>query len=474
MSTSVPQDRSKRLYGTADIRRRQPVPRARQQTFASRGADLFVLALGLGTSFSVHFVGDLYLSEILLLIVFAALLFLRGRKALRPELNMVYALMAVWLVGQTIADVYNHIPVVDKMRGTALIVFFAIDLAAFSILLGHNEKRKVYYLMGLVAGAVLSVRLQPDLEALPGERVPWKFGYAYGAILAVMLITSYFYSRRRYAFSALLVLGICGVNVIFNYRSPVLQLLLVLALAYPIIPERLGGIQILPRANIARLLVLASLALGAAAMANQTVKFVTRAGYIGEEAQEKNESQEKAGNLLLGGRPEFVIGLRAALDNPFIGHGSWAKDPKYTEMLYDALVESGTRPEHERGDISGAGLIPGHSHIVVAWVWSGIAGLIFWVYMIWFVLKGMVPLAIQRPPLAPIYVYLLVVMLWDIFFSPFAANRRLTESFLLVAIADLPEIKARLISKPWVRSGAAEVRILAAKRKIAGVIAKET
>src|SRR5215831_9178048 len=262
MSTSVPQDRSKRLYGTADIRRRQPVPRARQQTFASRGADLFVLALGLGTSFSVHFVGDLYLSEILLLIVFAALLFLRGRKALRPELNMVYALMAVWLVGQTIADVYNHIPVVDKMRGTALIVFFAIDLAAFSILLGHNEKRKVYYLMGLVAGAVLSVRLQPDLEALPGERVPWKFGYAYAAILAVMLISSYFYSRRRYAFSALLVLGICGVNVIFNYRSPVLQLLLVLALAYPIIPERLGGIQILPRANIARLLVLASLALG--------------------------------------------------------------------------------------------------------------------------------------------------------------------------------------------------------------------
>ena len=31
--------------------------------------------------------------------------------------------------------------------------------------------------------------------------------------------------------------------------------------------------------------------------------------------------------------PEFAVGLQAALDSPIIGHGSWAKDMKYLEML---------------------------------------------------------------------------------------------------------------------------------------------
>lgn len=439
---------------TINEKRQLPVTRARQRKLVSHGADLFVLVLGLGTSFTVHFVGELYVAEIQLLVAFTALLFLRGRRAFRPEFKMVYALMAVWLLGQTIADVYNHISAVDRMRGAAAIVFFAIDLAAFSILIGHNEKRKTYYLLGLAAGALLSIRLQPEHVMASNEQFPWKFGYAYGTILAVVLVSSYFYARRRYTVSALLVLGICGVNVFMNYRSPVLQLLLTLAAVYPIIPERLGPIQILPRAHVARLLVLAFLALGAAAAANEVVKFVTRTGYIGEEAQEKNESQEKAGNLLLGGRPEFKIGLRAALDSPLIGHGSWAKDPKYFEMLFDEMVETGAEVEPDRGDIlSDIPLIPGHSHIVTAWIWSGIAGLIFWVYMIWFVLRGLVPVAILRPPLAPMYIYLLIVMSWDIFFSPFAANRRLTESFLLVVIADLPQITSQVRSKRWVRLG---------------------
>lgn len=428
--------------------------RTKRQKFASHGADFSVFTLGLGTFFAVHFVGDLYVAEILILIAFTGLLFLRGKRALKPEFKMIYALMAVWLLGQTIADFYNHISVVDQLRGAASIVFFAIDLASFSILLWHNEKRKIYYLVGLAAGSMLSIRLQSEHVLASNEEFPWKFGYAYGSILAVMLISSYFYARRRYTLSALLVLGICGVNVVLNYRSPVLQLLLTLAVVYPIIPERLGTLQILPRANVARLLVLALLALGAAATANEVVKLVTRSGLIGEEAQEKNEGQEKVGNLLLGGRPEFAIGLRAALDSPLIGHGSWAKDPKYYEMLYDQMVEAGVSPELERGDIIGnVPLIPGHSHIVTAWIWSGIAGPIFWVYMTWFVLKGMVPVAIQRPPLAPVYMYLLIVMFWDIFFSPFAANRRLLESFLLVVIADLLQITSRLKSKRWVRSG---------------------
>ncbi len=117
--------------------------------------------------------------------------------------------------------------------------------------------------------------------------------------------------------------------------------------------------------------------------------------------------------------------MQAALDSPIIGHGSWAKDPKYYEMLYDALVESGALDEQVGGDIlseNGEPMIPGHSHIVTSWIWAGIAGLIFWLYMIWFALRGMARVAILRPPLAPIYIWFLISWFWDIFFSPFGSR----------------------------------------------------
>lgn len=422
-----------------------------RRPFVSRGADVFCLVLGVTTSFSVHLVGDLYMAETLLALAFPILAILRIRRALRPELKMIYVLMGFWLLGLIVADAYNHTPITDRMRGMALIVFFAINLFGMSMLLGHNEKRKMLYFSGLAFGALAAVKLQPYAAA---EEYPWKFGYATGTIMVVMLVSSYFYSRRKLLISGLLIPGICAVNLILNYRGPVLDLLVTLVLVYPIVPERLGGIQILPRSQAVRLLVLLALAIGAGEAAGGLVNFVTRAGYVNEDAQAKNEAQAKTGNLLLGGRPEFAIGLQAALDSPIIGHGSWAKDLKYFEMLHDAMVESGMYGE-QRGDIDqeADGLIPGHSHIVTAWVWAGIAGPIFWLYVAWFVCRGMAQIAVARPPLAPFYMFSFIGMFWDILFSPFAANRRFTEAVMIVVLADLASRRIRVLQPSWRRMG---------------------
>ncbi len=127
------------------------------------------------------------------------------------------------------------------------------------------------------------------------------------------------------------------------------------------------------------------------------------------------------------------------MDSPIIGHGSWAKEPKYYEMLYDALVETGEQDEQRGGDIISGGepLIPAHSGIVNAWVWAGIFGLVFWIYIVFVVAKGILNIALIRPPFAPLYMWLVISMFWDIFFSPFAASRRITDAFLLVFLTDL-------------------------------------
>src|SRR5258708_14335741 len=108
------------------------------------------------------------------------------------------------------------------------------------------------------------------------------------------------------------------------------------------------------------------------------------------------ESRCDAG-VLLAGRNEFLAAGSAIRDSPFIGHGSWAKDPKYKAILYDRLAELGYRkmgPELE------SDVIPSHSYVFGAWVESGILGAVFWCWALWLI--GSAPIrASAREPLFP-------------------------------------------------------------------------
>jgi len=426
--------------------------------FISYAADVYAWLIGLTSSFAAHFIGDLPIGEMLLLASLPVLVMVGARRALRPEFKRIYILMAFWLLGLVTADIYHDTNLVDRMRGTALIVFFGLDIYGLSILIGRNERRKLLLLIGSTIGALAQVKLQPSLAAAD---YPWKFGYAWGTMSAVILISCFFYSRRRYVAAASCILGICVVNLLLNFRSPVLYLMITLVLVFPIVPERIGTMQILPSGKVFRVAVLVLLAIAAGEAANKAIEFVTQAGYISEEAQAKNETQEKSGNLLLGGRPEFVVGLRAALDSPIIGHGSWAHDYKYFEMLNDMLIESGTQAATSRDpDAEADGLIPGHSHIVTAWVWAGMTGLIFWLYVVWILCKAVTSVSILRPPLAPIYTFILIASFWSIWFSPFAFTSRMAEGIMMVIIADLLERKVSLARPVWRRMGAVNPRRL--------------
>ena len=223
-------------------------------------------------------------------------------------------------------------------------------------------------------------------------------------------------------------------------------------------PEKIGRLRLLPqRNNLPRVVIIATLGLSGGWSANQVVHLVTQSGLLSAEAQQKNESEAGAGNLILGGRPEFFIGLRAAMDSPFLGHGSWASDMKYAEMLADMKGESGAGAlELER---EAEGVIPTHSHILAAWVFAGFLGAVFWAYLFWLVLRALIVVALRRPPLAPIYAWLLTTYSWAILFSPFGSTSRIIEAVTIVIIIDLLKAKTVNVKRhsflggSWRRSG---------------------
>jgi O-antigen ligase len=405
------------------------------------GIDLLVVLLGVGCSFNLHLVGEFPITEAALIILLPVLIPFGGRKLLRPGLRPIFMLMLLWLVAQIVTDIYRGSASVDWMRGDANIVFFGVDFACVAILLGKIERRKILFATAFAIGSLLSARYQPTDIVLVD---PWKFGYSTGITMLVLLVCNVFFNIRWYAVIFILLSGLAAVDLLMNFRSPVLGIMITMAMVIPVVPERIGRVRILPPVGTRlRVVVLVILVLGAGASAVGLLNYATASGLAGEEAKEKNETQSRSkGGIMLGGRPEILVSLRAAMASPIIGYGSWAKDMKYVEMLSDIRAESFIKTDLQDIEDTSKGLIPTHSHIMGAWVWAGILGAIFWAFIFWLNARAMIQVAILRPRNAPLYAWLFVGMAWDILFSPFAGTRRATESLVLIIIVDLAEAAA--------------------------------
>ncbi len=404
---------------------------------------MLAFMIAVATSFSVKLVGDLPVAEALLIPLFPIFIVVAGRRALRPRLKVVLLLMGLWLFGQALTDIYRGTATIDWMRGNASILFFAMDVVCIAALLERNDRRKIIFIAGLAIGTYLVTRFHPSSAAI---EEPWKFGYAYGSIVLVVLISCHFYRRRRYMMVRLLFGFIVFVNLIENYRSPMLNLLVAFVLVVPIIPERVGQQRLLPRTGSAmHVVVLVGMALGAGLAASSLVKVVTSSGLLSEEARQKNLDQANAGGLLLGGRPEIKVSIRAVGDSPILGHGSWPKEHKYVMMMWEIQAAQGMRSDVRVAEADIGGNIPSHSHLMGAWVWAGVLGAVFWFYIIWLVIKGLMSVSILRPPLAPIYAYLMVEFFWIVLFSPFGSSERIGEALVIVIITDLLDSAPQVI-----------------------------
>lgn len=419
------------ISGTRRSRPVQPADSAKGSLFTFAG-DLLVLAIATASPFVVKVGGDLSLAQLLIIPLLPILLF-AGRHRLRStRLRTAILLVGLWLCGEIVADLYHRSEFQDWIRGDARIVFMGADLLALATLIGGRKQRHMFFYAGLAAGYILQVRLQPN------EYTDfWKFGYATGVTLAVVLVSCYFYRQRRFVIVLLLLAGISAVHAALNFRSPILVLFITSVLVLPIIPERVGQMRILPASWKAKLLVKVSLALIAGKAASSLVLFLGVQGYLGEDARQKDLMQARAkGGMLLGGRPEILVSSRAVMDSPIIGHGSWAKDFKYTEMYSDLLVKydivTTEGPDEERSD-----LIPTHSHLMDAWVDAGIVGAVFWIYILSLALRAIARSSSRGLYLAPVYCFSLIGFVWSILFSPSGSVSILPDSFFIIVSCDL-------------------------------------
>lgn len=162
-------------------------------------------------------------------------------------------------------------------------------------------------------------------------------------------------------------------------------------------------------------------------------KISATAGWLGEEARKKYEVQSQGensiGRLILGGRAESFIGLLACRDKPIVGWGPWAIDTKgYREefMSKYGTYEDVLQLQRNIERMAKVGLtydgrrIQCHAYITEFWVWYGVFGLLFWVYVIFVLLRYLRQDCYAVPQWFAWLACSIPGMFWGIFFSPFA------------------------------------------------------
>lgn len=367
----------------------------------------------------VELVGRLFLSEILLLCMLPLLLYARGHLLLAPLPKKLMLLGFAWLLAQIVTDIIRDTPLEDWVRGWSKIIFLLLNFSAIYLYLNGKKNRFLLFAIGIALGQVLAYFFNPNIFV---EDYPWKFGYGMAITFLVILVLHISFFEKRKILSSVIVLGMGVLNFYLDFRSLGLVCLLTGGFMFAKKPDRLGSKK--NKLNKVAILVL----LGSVAIYGITAfyGYSVNEGWFGPEVRDKYLMQSSGDmGILLGGRSEILASTQAMIDSPIIGHGSWAKDRKYADMLMYSLSQHG----YDIHGIYESDLIPSHSYIMGAWVEAGVLGAVFWFWVLMLTIRALLAIYDANATLVPLIAFVAFNLLWNIPFSPFGAEARLYAAY---------------------------------------------
>jgi len=387
---------------------------------------LFLLPLSM--IFSINVMGQILMSDFLVIYTFFALTNRRKMSFKIPYLRAILALLALWFAAAILSDLMNGSSVKNLMRGWAKLVLFGFYITVILNLVRGSRKRAALAMVGLGISLILKTDISADFGNESAFRTTWKFGMGLGVVIVLHTALKHFGMKPRAI--SLLLLMLSPMHLFLGARSQFLILALSSGISMFRIPVKSANSRLY-------LSLIFFLFLGAGIGAGQTIyDSIVKSGVFGQEALEKHLSQTANGeSVLFGARAESLVSTIAIADKPLLGHGSWAENRDYV-LLYLKLKEQNGNEVRWDSDFAQQSLIPSHSMLLGAAVEHGAAGAIFWLYILSIALRALVAGALGRQSASTIEMLAVLNLIWDIFFSPFGATRRCYEViFLAISIA---------------------------------------
>lgn len=391
-------------------------------------SQLFLFLAGFLVFFRLDLVGVLTFSELLTL----GYVLLNWRKVWDVLLadRLLKTVMTAWaayLAMQVLSDMVNRTQPVDYYRGWARLAFFAVNTAALASVARGRADRIVAFFLGYALSLALASQRQMNEYLLE-----WKFGYGPALTLAVTVAAGLLPYDHRNRTGGLLLTCIGILNLFNGARSLGGLCLFVGGLSF------FSGYfrdNLRNRGLLSVRFILPVVISVCAIYALYTHGAST--GMLGEKTREKYEKQTRGGrNVVSGGRMEYTIAIPAIIESPVLGYGSWARNLDFVKKY---IQINGMDPDsYDAQFLLDLGTIPTHSHILGSWAEAGVAGGVFWLLVLY--MAGAAFFRILRSPDIPCRLFCLFAIAWfawDIVFSPFGLERRVTDPALIVLVATL-------------------------------------
>jgi O-antigen ligase len=354
---------------------------------------------GLVSPVKLSLVGDIYLTEIILVLA-AGASFASPRESRLLEDRSFHSLLLAalaTLAGYILSDLVQGSRPDQYLRGWGRVLLVILDFLCLSVLASRSRMHLWWFVLGAGIGGVLYLRFVTGAPL-----ALWKFGYAdpIGLIAAAaggML-------PLRLASLGFAALGL--KSIVSDYRSfgAICFLIATYLWVRAANPSE-------PFAGSGRML---KLALAGVAALGITVALLSATDTGGNGRRDESNA---------GRRAAIEVGLIAVAESPLIGHGSWTEDKALAKLFLKRQLE--LRGLKDAGWEAGTTFSP-HSQVLHAWVEGGLLGTVFFWFLLYSLLKNL-GWFLQRRPLdilTPSLLMFVVITLWNLFMSPFSAPHR--------------------------------------------------
>lgn len=355
-------------------------------------------------------------------------------------------------VGCAIACLFNHTPIPFVIRGLAVTCLLPCVVVVGHWMLRRNMAGFKWYLFGVACSAVLCTfvfqqAVELSMTAGAGKDTadaimsgPLFWIGRLGAFVTLPAKGWYLQCPLAYNIGAPLFMAGFAMLTSTSGRSAALGAIASVVLVF------LGGKKQSKMRRVSKnFWVLFICAFAGAFILKNIYSFAALHDWLGEASRKKYEQQTRGNTsmmaLLMGGRMQSFCGLMACVDKPIIGFGPWAQDTAGYQLSFlrkfgnkddMADYEQAATAREQRGGIV-ANLIPCHAYITEFWLWYGIWGLVFWLYVIFVLLRFLR----QDCWVVPQWFMWLAASVpgyfWGIFFSPFG-NRIPTILFVVACL----------------------------------------
>ncbi|MDJ0338361.1 hypothetical protein [Cryobacterium sp. PH31-O1] len=418
---------------------------AKLERFQTRRTGPFIL--GLLSAFYIPVFGQLYLAEIVVIVLFVSVLLTRNRFCSK-ELRLTTLLIILWGFGLMLSSLWNQADISSFVTDFSAVLFLLLSIQfILNLCASESDFRNLF--MGVALGYLLACIVQPGIFF---SASPWKFGYA----VPVTLLAVWIASRLRNFLLRWVVLAVlAAINILGDFRSMALIVVIVLCvdIARLAFQKRLRS-----RSDRTRFLItVIIIAVSVGTLLSMVYTGLANAGILGASAEVRSRMQGGGSALvmLLGGRNEIFYSIPAALNSPLLGYGPAAEisrqisDQARMSLASIGLSELATQERAE-------GNLPVHSTIMGAWISAGVLGLAVWIYISQVIIRGfsVVVASLEHKWVLP--GFLTLMLLWNMAFSPFGGSARfLTAATIAWSIysiqRSLPVQSARFIEASAMR-----------------------